>query len=171
MSFHLCFYSLLFQHAQAATSFRGVRWSNYEDAYDLYIEYLSVCTPMYDLNTAKDELSILLGVVCMDVNMIADLDSLRAQTEFPAFWAQVEHDSLECSPSWSGLDEAGKQANIAKIRERLSYGGAEACGPPDNSLGGGYIFLIVLGLLAFFATCILGFQHLKKRRKSALVSP
>mmetsp|Transcript_111768 Transcript_111768/g.316142 ORF Transcript_111768/g.316142 Transcript_111768/m.316142 type:complete len:604 (+) Transcript_111768:41-1852(+) len=85
--------------ADRLTSADTVRWIMYEDAIT-HTELLAGCLPFFDRRNAKHK--TLLGVTCMDINIIADLPTLRANPGWQDFkWAQ-ETDSRSCS------DEAGR---------------------------------------------------------------
>ena len=36
-------------------------------------ELLTACTPMYDTSDASEEMAILIGVICMDINMMVSV--------------------------------------------------------------------------------------------------
>jgi hypothetical protein len=40
-------------------------------------ELLSACTPMYDTSDLSSEISHLIGVICMDMNMIVSLATIK----------------------------------------------------------------------------------------------
>lgn len=123
--------SSYFAYFAAATSFTGVRWVSYVDAIT-GTDLLAACTPMYDFTDSSTEVSILLGVVCMDINLIVGVETLKAQPGFPAFWAQVEEDTLKCPAMWGGMDADAKREALELVRGNLRTAGANTCYGSDG---------------------------------------
>merc|ERR1712084_27206 len=70
-----------------------VRWVKYIDAISGK-ELFSGCMPVYDL---KQDTAPLMGVTCMDVNMIADYDEIIKDASWAALEESAELDSRVCT--------------------------------------------------------------------------
>jgi len=79
--------------ADRLTSADTVRWILYEE-YITGTELLAGCLPFYDRRDAQRP--ALLGVTCMDINVIADLPTLRANPGWQDFERAMEADSRSC---------------------------------------------------------------------------
>mmetsp|Transcript_20475 Transcript_20475/g.64233 ORF Transcript_20475/g.64233 Transcript_20475/m.64233 type:complete len:307 (+) Transcript_20475:1-921(+) len=73
-----------------------VRWIVYADAITGE-ELLAGCLPLYDRRNPSTPL--LLGVTCMDLNMIADISTLRRSASWNDFADIMEADSRRCTSS------------------------------------------------------------------------
>lgn len=69
-----------------------VRWILYTDIITKG-DLLAGCMPAYDM---KPQVPKLLGVTCMDINMVVDIDTLRAQPAFDQFKNAYESNSRKC---------------------------------------------------------------------------
>ena len=90
-----------------ATGLRGctVRWTRYEDAVT-GTELLAACVPIFELanglsscdgdGVAAGQWSKLLGVSCVDMNIIVDLPTLEAHAQYPQFKAAYEAATKTC---------------------------------------------------------------------------
>jgi len=69
-----------------------VRWVLYQDIITKG-DLLAGCMPAYDM---KKEVPQLLGVTCMDINMVVDIDTLRKQPAFNEFKTAYMKNSRKC---------------------------------------------------------------------------
>jgi hypothetical protein len=127
--------SSYYTYFSAASSFRGVRWVQYTDVIT-GAELLTACTPLYDRRPErlKDELSFVLGVICMDMSVVVSLDKLKQQADFPVFMDKIVQDSSQCPIAWQGLVGDAKQLALAKVRSALRSSGAISCAAEDLDL-------------------------------------
>ena len=75
-----------------------LRWVEYTDIVT-GTDLLAGCLPIFEIASsdttcggasAGGDSAHLLGVTCMDINMIADLPTLRQHAEYPAFRQQMQ---------------------------------------------------------------------------------
>merc|ERR1719253_1037373 len=69
-----------------------VRWVNYEDA-ALGAELMAGCLPAYDQSQAHIS---LMGVVCMDMNVLLSISELKDKVDFKRFLDEIDEDNLKC---------------------------------------------------------------------------
>lgn len=72
-------------------------------------ELLAGCMTVYDRRQSKPA---LLGVTCMDMNMVVDIPTLKKQDGFTAFRQQYEKDSRQCLSGRTAAS-AGAEVNEA----------------------------------------------------------
>ncbi|CEM35380.1 unnamed protein product [Vitrella brassicaformis CCMP3155] len=118
--------SSYYTYFAAGTGYRGARWILYSDAVT-GTDLLAACTPTYDPREAGSELSSLVGVMCVDVNVIVSLDVLRLRSDYSAFISRVEADTVQCTPLFQGLSGSLKESALEKVRQRLASAGASSC--------------------------------------------
>eukprot|EP00964_Phaeocystis_antarctica_P030555 scaffold17256_cov57-Phaeocystis_antarctica.AAC.2 len=89
-----------------------LRWTRYKDYYTGQ-QLLGACLASFELESANSATSCngglsglgengdsrvpkLIGVSCVDMNLVVDLPTLEAHPEWPEFWAKVESDMAVC---------------------------------------------------------------------------
>jgi len=93
-------YFMYFGSAQEATE---VRWVQYTDA-GMGAELIAGCLAAYDKSPGITHIS-LMGVVCMDMNVLLSMDELRSKSDYKRFKARIEENNLKCWPlDYSALD-------------------------------------------------------------------
>ena len=100
----------------------------------MHSELLAACVPIYDPMEESD-LSVLLAVACMDLNMLVDLDVIRKRPDYGEFAELVAKESTKCSEKWAGMSSPQISAAIAVLRGRASGSGAQACSAADVKAG------------------------------------
>jgi hypothetical protein len=148
--------SSYYAYYAASISNTGVRWILYTDAIT-GTELLAACTPLYDTTDPTVEISVTIGVVCMDLNVIRSVADLRTDAGWDALYAQTEAGAETCVASWSGRSQEDIDNALEYIRSLESSNGAEMCfaaddddGDDDSGLStGGMIALIVVGVILF----------------------
>jgi hypothetical protein len=119
--------SSYYTYIAAASEQTGTRWVLYNDVSG--IELLASCTAIYDKGAqATEELSVVLGVVCMDINVMVPLKTLQLRGDYQDFYSKVVDASNTCSPMFEGVGAESKAALVEKIRKRLQSRGASTCG-------------------------------------------
>ena len=143
-------------------SCQGTRWVLYNDVSG--IELLASCTAIYDpREQANNELNVLLGVVCMDVNVMVPLAELQQRDDYLDFYDKLVEESTQCTPMFPGVSNERKAELAELIRGKLGAVGGETCFNADGSYSGGarnwavtastplvLSFLNVVWLLHFF---------------------
>mmetsp|Transcript_34583 Transcript_34583/g.64529 ORF Transcript_34583/g.64529 Transcript_34583/m.64529 type:complete len:847 (+) Transcript_34583:126-2666(+) len=165
--------SSYYSYFAASISYTGARWILYDD-FATGTELLAACTPMYD-QTNPSEMAILIGVICMDINMIVDTTRLRAHSQWNDLYSRVLATSQACAGSWDGMTDAAKLLVLEELRTLNANNGAETCGnagagDDDDGGGGGgsagLIVGIVIPLVVVLAVCCFCYA---KRGKAATV--
>merc|ERR1719253_1711588 len=94
-------YFMYFGSAKESTE---VRWVQYTDATSGGTELLGGCLATYDKTPGITHIS-LMGVVCMDMNVLLSMDELRDKSDYKRFKARIEENNLKCWPlDYSALD-------------------------------------------------------------------
>lgn len=127
------------------------RWVTYND-WITGQELLASCLATYDTGKTPKE---LLGVICMDINVIVDLPKLRSANGWEEFVVGYEAATTTCQKTTI------TDAHIEKFRNAISD--TNKCEPP-GPLSTGAIIGIVIGGLAFCGCC--GFAAIKWRKRS-----
>mmetsp|Transcript_18889 Transcript_18889/g.31516 ORF Transcript_18889/g.31516 Transcript_18889/m.31516 type:complete len:755 (-) Transcript_18889:211-2475(-) len=118
--------SSYYTYFAASISFTGARWILYND-FATGTELLTACTPMYDVSDISNEIAQLIGVICMDMNMIVDVARLRNHSEWDNLFSRVQATAQACSTSWSGISTQYKLTILERLREQNAGNGAELC--------------------------------------------
>lgn len=107
-----------------------LRWVVYSD-WIMGTELFAACLPMYDESgVSSGQKPSLLGVTCIDVNMVVDIPTFRQQPGFANFQAAYEADTRTCANgNWQtkgdGLVTEEKCAAIWKTaKEEVAASGA-----------------------------------------------
>mmetsp|Transcript_2887 Transcript_2887/g.8347 ORF Transcript_2887/g.8347 Transcript_2887/m.8347 type:complete len:572 (+) Transcript_2887:167-1882(+) len=80
--------SSYYTYYTAGTEYRGARWIKYTDV-TMGEELFAACTAIYDGRGSNSDLNVLLGVACMDVNMVVGLDTLQTRSDYDDFLGRV----------------------------------------------------------------------------------
>lgn len=118
--------SSYYTYFAAAVTDKRARWVLYDDIVT-GTELLSACAPMYDNTDTNGLISVIMGVLCMDMNIIESLTQLRARSDWNDLYSRVVADTDECSDMWVGLDEVQTYEAIEYIRSNAASDGAETC--------------------------------------------
>ena len=98
-----------------------VRFVQYADALTGQ-ELLAGCVAAFDRTLSP---ASLIGVTCMDVNMIVDIDTLKAQSSWNKFAARVVSDTTKCTPvnlAYPGLEELRRRVDPSNSMCGSNYG-------------------------------------------------
>jgi len=149
--------SSYYAYYAAAVSNTGTRWILYNDALT-GTELLAACTPLYDNTNPELEISVIFGVMCIDINIFADVDTLRAEDDWDDFYAYVQSESEECLAEFSGLSSDEKDNVLEYVRSLESDVGAATCNNSNNNnksgLSAGAVAGIVIGSIVFAICCV-----------------
>ncbi|GMH60690.1 hypothetical protein TrLO_g902 [Triparma laevis f. longispina] len=116
--------SSYFEYIASGTAYHeDVRWVMYND-FVTKTELFAGCKSAFDRSVTPPK---LIGVTCTDVNVIADLETLRAQSTWSAFAAKVTAETAACYPVQLS------PADIEALRLRSSGAGAVCNGLGDSS--------------------------------------
>merc|ERR550537_2019333 len=102
-----------------------VRWIEYTDAWGGVEKLMAACTPVYAPVGEKD----LEGVACMDMNVIIDLETLKAKEDWPQLQAAIDAESRQC------VDLDISQTLIDDLRKQATPGCEDVCNL-DKPCGG-----------------------------------
>merc|ERR1711964_696393 len=90
-------YYKYFANGDSEAGLGGLRWVHYDD-FSTSTSLTAGCMPIYD----KDKLDVgtvsLLGVVCMDVNVIVSLEELSLRDRYARFIEKADQMSKACRP-------------------------------------------------------------------------
>lgn len=106
----------------------------------------STCSAAYNLSSSLTDVPHLIGVVCLDMQLIASDDQLHAHPGWPAFWARVTDQMASCPRrtfSESGREQlrarvspqsvCGSDVSVTHLQEHSSHmqrtGTAPTCPP------------------------------------------
>ena len=101
-----------------------LRWVEYADIVT-GTDLLAGCLPIFEITSSDttcgagaggdegEDSAHLLGVTCMDINMIADLPTLRQHAEYPAFEQQMQASAKKCAVT--SLSPAALEALRARL--------------------------------------------------------
>ena len=131
--------SSYYRYFAAAVTDTNVRWVLYND-FATGTELLSACAPMYDNGATNGLVSVLMGVVCMDMNIIDSVSNLRQHRDWEALYARVVEATDRCTPTWEGMSGSQRYAALEYIRGSAVSEGAETCGSSYTSTASsGYV--------------------------------
>jgi hypothetical protein len=145
-------------------------------------ELLSACTPMYDTSDSTTEIAKLIGVLCMDMNMIVsqtlfafvvyccvmsctvlfthkhdvqvDVVRLRNHSQWDDLYDRVLATSEQCSTSWSGISTQLKLTILEELREQNAGNGAEMCNNEEVISDGPGVATVPI-MIIIIAICVL----------------
>ena len=124
------------------------RWTLYTDAL-LGVTLMSACRPSY--HKPDDGEATLLGVGCVDINLMITIDDLREKATYDEFMEAVRDTSSMC-PNFN-LDEA----TITHLRDQAESSCEEEEDLPNWVLpvvaGGSFLVLIVVSVVAYKKCC------------------
>jgi hypothetical protein len=146
--------SSYYAYYAASISNTGVRWILYNDAIT-GTEMLSSCTPLYDTTDPTVEISVTVGVACMDLNVIRSVADLRTDTGWDSLYDRAGAAAETCVASWSGRSEEDIDNSLEYIRSLESINGAQTCSAgndndeDDDSISGVWIVLITTVVIVF----------------------
>ena len=106
-----------FARGTADASNRKVRWVLYPDAAGA--ELFGACSSAFDFTVDPPK---LIGVTCMDVNMLADIDTLKAQPSWDSFVENVVEKTTSCDHVKFSTDQ------LQTLRGRIG-GSSSVCSP------------------------------------------
>ena len=191
--------SSYYAYYAASISNTGVRWANFLEAAtgtDIY----AACTPLYDTTDASSEVSVIFGVSCIDINVVANMDDLKARAGWSDMLAYFEERAEVCIAPWNGYTNAAIVSALEYIRHKERQLGAETCddnyvppngGDDDDDVGGGgggnddtdddadsssggSIAGIIVGILipvGCIASIVFYCVHVNKRKNDGAVQP
>lgn len=115
--------SSYFTYLVASMQFNGARWVSYTELLT-GSELLTACSPAYDQTQLGQEVSILLGVVCVDMTIIVDIDTLKGMdsVEFAAFEAAVA--APKYTPRWEGMSAQAIEGAVKVVRGLDGHAGS-----------------------------------------------
>merc|ERR1711924_445893 len=126
------------------------RWVKYND-WITDQELLSACLSVYDTRETPKE---LLGVVCMDVNVIATLPTLQSLSSYDKFEEAYQEDTKACQKAKLSDEQ------IQKFRDAVEEG--NRC-EPDGGTPWHIIGAVVGGFFLLFC-CSVAYYMIKKKQ-------
>jgi hypothetical protein len=118
--------SSYYTYFAASINSQGSRWVLYDD-YTTGTELLSACTPLYDKSNNQSDVSVIFGVVCMDINVMVSVENLRVHSGWNNLFSRVKAASDSCKPHWSGFNAIRRINAIESIRSQNVINGAMTC--------------------------------------------
>ena len=146
--------SSYYTYFAAAVTDTNARWVLYND-FATGTELLSACAPMYDNADSNGLVSVLMGVLCMDINIIESVEQLRQRSDWNDLYSRVLADTDQCTAMWVGLDTETEQYDALEyIRQGAVTEGAQTCGsdyaPDKNDKGVAFpwwAYIIIVGVV------------------------
>lgn len=117
----------------------AVRWTMYEDAVS-GTPLLAGCLPVYDRSDSVPE---LVGVSCMDINIIVSLDTLWQKPKYKEMWEAMERVTKECPKLKHGtntlqqLRQQVSERSVCRSCDSTDEGCAPSPGPSPSTPDGG----------------------------------
>ena len=97
-----------------------ISWSNYHGAFTP-VEFMSACKPAFkpaDASRGAGDFADLLGVTCMDLNVLANLPDLREEGDWSTFYQTKVIDAACHCPAGFSLNHDQLQAIRASMVRR-----------------------------------------------------
>eukprot|EP00746_Dinoflagellata_sp_MGD_P145677 gnl/MRDRNA2_/MRDRNA2_78262_c0_seq1.p1 gnl/MRDRNA2_/MRDRNA2_78262_c0~~gnl/MRDRNA2_/MRDRNA2_78262_c0_seq1.p1 ORF type:complete len:972 (+),score=136.46 gnl/MRDRNA2_/MRDRNA2_78262_c0_seq1:94-3009(+) len=86
--------SKYYNYLAVGTDSAKIRWREYTDS-ATSTQLLSGCLPAFDRRSVPRQ---LIGVSCIDINLLVELDTFKASAGYDAFASQVVEDQKYCAP-------------------------------------------------------------------------
>jgi len=98
-----------------------ISWSNYHGAFTP-VEFMSACKPAFkpaDTSRGVGDFADLLGVTCMDLNVLANLPDLREEGDWNTFYqTKVIDEACHCPAGFSLSHEQLEEIRESMVRAR-----------------------------------------------------
>lgn len=127
------------------------RWIKYTDGSGTGAKLMAGCKPIYDATMRSAGDVVLMGVVCMDMNIFETVEGLEGRDEYKVFEASMERQSNACmqiTPTDSVLQSLRVHPN-ALVCRACDMEAAACGGAPEESIAG-RVLVAALAALAIF---------------------
>jgi len=133
-------------------------------------ELFAACTAIYDGRGSNSDLNVLLGVACMDVNMVVGLDTLQTRSDYDDFLGRVNEVSEGGCDLFTSFEGEALNTALEKVRWRLEDDGAVTCNATraDNTSSASGVLLIPIWAIVIIVVslvCAGGAFFLNRRTK------
>ena len=116
----------------------------------------------------------LLGVACIDMNLVVAPDTIRARADWPAFDARVKSERAACprvtltEPQLETLRRSVSEAAVCgSVSPPSSPGGDDGKGSSDDGANAGAVAGGVIGGLVAFSFLVAGLVYLCRQKSKA----